>query len=143
MGWPQPVVPVGAAPTGDCPLRVGPGCSLAVGGRHCMGAGCGWPPLLLAAFTTKTQQERVERLYVIQSYHTQFKINLSHENLGSDTTVGKPQQLSSSIESRFGRDDWELAWSVSGPRRRYRELTRMVQGSSPKEDRDSLKDCRG
>ncbi|RWV89048.1 hypothetical protein GW17_00048825 [Ensete ventricosum] len=26
---------------------------LAVGGRPCMGAGCGWPPLLLAILTAK------------------------------------------------------------------------------------------
>ncbi|RWV82045.1 hypothetical protein GW17_00056486 [Ensete ventricosum] len=57
------------------------------------GVGHGWPPLLLAAFVAKTQQERVERFYAIQSHHTQFKTNLSHENLGSDTTIGKPQRV--------------------------------------------------
>ncbi|RWW40678.1 hypothetical protein BHE74_00053885 [Ensete ventricosum] len=62
-----------------------------MGGRPCMGAGCGWPPLL-ATFAAKTQQERVEQFYTIQSHHMQFKTNLLHENLGSDTTVGKPQQ---------------------------------------------------
>ncbi|RWW43871.1 hypothetical protein BHE74_00050421 [Ensete ventricosum] len=58
-----------------------------------MGAGRGWPPLLLTAFAAKMQQERVELFYMIQSHRTQFKTNLSHENLGSDTTVGKPQQI--------------------------------------------------
>ncbi|RRT34191.1 hypothetical protein B296_00032153 [Ensete ventricosum] len=65
--------------------------NLAVGGRPCMGAGRGWLPLLLAVFATKMQQEHVERFYAIQSHHMQFKINISHENIGSDTTVGKPQ----------------------------------------------------
>ncbi|RWW39434.1 hypothetical protein BHE74_00055242, partial [Ensete ventricosum] len=75
VSWPQPVVPAGAA------------------GRPCIGVGRGWPPILLAAFAMKTQQEHVERFYAIQSHHTQFKTNLSHENLGSNTTVGKPQQI--------------------------------------------------
>ncbi|RRT34167.1 hypothetical protein B296_00053582, partial [Ensete ventricosum] len=73
------------------PLVEGLGYDLAVGGRPCIGAGRGWRPLLLATFAMKTQQECIERFYMIQSHHTQFKINLSHENLGSDTTVGKPQ----------------------------------------------------
>ncbi|RWV86505.1 hypothetical protein GW17_00051596 [Ensete ventricosum] len=83
MGWPwlQPVAP----------LARGLGCGIVVGGRYYMGAGRGRPPLL-AAFAVKTQEERVERFYMIQSHHTQFKTNLSHENLGSDTTVGKPQR---------------------------------------------------
>ncbi|RWW52989.1 hypothetical protein BHE74_00040550, partial [Ensete ventricosum] len=34
-------------------LRASLGRGLAVGGRPCMGAGCGRPPLLLVAFTTK------------------------------------------------------------------------------------------
>ncbi|RWV77774.1 hypothetical protein GW17_00061359, partial [Ensete ventricosum] len=56
-----------------------------------MRAGRGWRPLL-TAFAAKTQQERVERFYAIQSHHTQFKTSLSHENLVSDTIVGKPQR---------------------------------------------------
>ncbi|RZS23259.1 hypothetical protein BHM03_00056159 [Ensete ventricosum] len=64
------------------PLGGGLGRGLAMGG---------WPPLLLAAFAAKTQQERIEQFYAIQSHHTQFKTNLSHKSLGSDTTVGKPQ----------------------------------------------------
>ncbi|RWW15301.1 hypothetical protein GW17_00020869 [Ensete ventricosum] len=105
--WPQPVVP-----TGLLSLRVaapcrGPGGSqslfcrgalavvghpLQVVGRPCKGAGHGHArlPLTRASFAAKTQQERVERFYAIQSHHTQFKTNLLHENLGSDTTVGKP-----------------------------------------------------
>ncbi|RWW02800.1 hypothetical protein GW17_00034084, partial [Ensete ventricosum] len=43
--WPQPVVLVGVAPTGGRPLRAGLGRGLAVGGRPCMGAGCGWSAL--------------------------------------------------------------------------------------------------
>ncbi|RRT31877.1 hypothetical protein B296_00058536, partial [Ensete ventricosum] len=73
------------------PFRAGPGRGLAVGGRPYIGAGRGWSPLLIF-FAAKMQQERVERFYAIQSHHTQFKINLSYENLGSDTTVGKPQR---------------------------------------------------
>ncbi|RZS15163.1 hypothetical protein BHM03_00046949 [Ensete ventricosum] len=92
--WPA-LLPTSAAPYGRRwpPSRAGPGRNLAVGGQPCMGAGRGWSPLLLAAFTTKTQQEHVERLYAIHSHHTQFKTNLSHENLGFDTTVGKPQRV--------------------------------------------------
>ncbi|RRT35728.1 hypothetical protein B296_00053498 [Ensete ventricosum] len=66
------------------------GRGLVVGGRPYMGASRGWPPLVLTTFTAKMQQERVERFYAIQSHHTQFKTNLSHENIGSDTTVRKP-----------------------------------------------------
>ncbi|RRT62885.1 hypothetical protein B296_00012699, partial [Ensete ventricosum] len=76
---------------GPWPQSVAPVAGLAVGGRPCKGPGHGRPPLL-AEFTTKTQQERIERFYGIQSYHMQFKTNLSHENLGSVTTVGKPQR---------------------------------------------------
>ncbi|RRT54342.1 hypothetical protein B296_00022331, partial [Ensete ventricosum] len=50
-----PAVPAGVAPCG---------LALAVGGRPYMEAGRGWPLLLLVAFATKTQQERVERFYV-------------------------------------------------------------------------------
>ncbi|RWW10112.1 hypothetical protein GW17_00026361 [Ensete ventricosum] len=82
-----------AAPVDGRPLRVGLGRGLAVGGRACMGVGRGWPPLLLVAFTPKIQQECVERFYMIQSHHTQFKTNLSHENRGSNTIVGKPQRV--------------------------------------------------
>ncbi|RRT47049.1 hypothetical protein B296_00026910 [Ensete ventricosum] len=42
------------------PLAGGLGRGLAVGGRPCMGASRGWPPLLLATFAAKTQQECVE-----------------------------------------------------------------------------------
>ncbi|RRT46530.1 hypothetical protein B296_00021237 [Ensete ventricosum] len=82
-GWPwlQPAAPVQWALAIAWPWVVGT-----------MGAGHGWPPLLLAAFATKTQQEHIQRFYVIQSHHTQFKTNLSHENFGSDTTIGKPQR---------------------------------------------------
>ncbi|RZS26193.1 hypothetical protein BHM03_00059499 [Ensete ventricosum] len=66
-----------------------------MGGRPCMGAGRDWPPLLVA-FAAKIQQECIERFYAIQSHHTQFKTNLSYENLGSDTTVGKPQRVGTS-----------------------------------------------
>ncbi|RWW71190.1 hypothetical protein BHE74_00021081, partial [Ensete ventricosum] len=64
---------------------------MAVGGMPFMGAGHGWQPLLLTAFAVKMQQECVERFYAIKSHHTWFKTNPSHENHGSDTTVGKPQ----------------------------------------------------
>ncbi|RWW55097.1 hypothetical protein BHE74_00038281, partial [Ensete ventricosum] len=97
-GRPQQVVLASVAPAGCCPhkrcrppLRAGPGRTRSPPCRGPWPRPCrGWPPLLLAAFTAKTQQERVERFYVIQSHHTQFKTNLSHENIGSDTTVGKP-----------------------------------------------------
>ncbi|RRT63478.1 hypothetical protein B296_00030410, partial [Ensete ventricosum] len=69
------------------PLAGGLGRGLAVGGRPYMGAGRGWPPLLFATFVVKTQQEHVERFYVIQSHHTELKTNLSYENIGSDTTI--------------------------------------------------------
>ncbi|RWW11674.1 hypothetical protein GW17_00024699 [Ensete ventricosum] len=36
-------------------LARGLGRDLVVGGRPCMGAGRGWPPLLLIAFAAKTQ----------------------------------------------------------------------------------------
>ncbi|RWV78884.1 hypothetical protein GW17_00060068 [Ensete ventricosum] len=62
---------------------------LAIAGHPCKGSGHGWPHLL-AAFTTKIQPKHVERFYVIQSHHIQYKTNLSHKNLGSNTTVGKP-----------------------------------------------------
>ncbi|RWW00676.1 hypothetical protein BHE74_00013092 [Ensete ventricosum] len=112
-GWRQSIVPAGGAsaqshrpllplagtaglPFGlalaaaNRPLAGGLGRSLAVGGRPSMGACRGWPPLLLASFAMKIQQKHVERFYAIQSHHTQFKTNLSHENLGSDTIVRKP-----------------------------------------------------
>ncbi|RWV82408.1 hypothetical protein GW17_00056094, partial [Ensete ventricosum] len=76
-----------------CPLTGGLGHGLAMGAQPCMGAGRGWPPLHLAAFAANMQQEHIERFYAIQSHHTQFKTNLSHENLGSDTTVRKPQRV--------------------------------------------------
>ncbi|RWV77162.1 hypothetical protein GW17_00062051 [Ensete ventricosum] len=65
---------------------------LALTGHPCKGAGRGhaWLPLARASFAVKTQQECVERFYVIQSHHVQFKTNLFHENLISDTAVGKP-----------------------------------------------------
>ncbi|RZR90424.1 hypothetical protein BHM03_00018290 [Ensete ventricosum] len=96
---------------GTAPLRAGPGRSrsplcrrpgrsrpplcrgaLAAASRPYKGADRGHArlPLLRASFVAKTQQERVERFYVTQSHHTQFKTNLSHENLGSDTIDGKP-----------------------------------------------------
>ncbi|RZS26502.1 hypothetical protein BHM03_00059844, partial [Ensete ventricosum] len=71
--WRQPLAgALQLTPTGYCPWerRQPPlqlaasasgaglpcGLALAVGGRPCMGASCGWPPLLLAAFTAKTQE---------------------------------------------------------------------------------------
>ncbi|RWV83968.1 hypothetical protein GW17_00054361, partial [Ensete ventricosum] len=80
--WPAATL-AGGLGRNQLPLVVG----LVVGGRPCMGVGNSWPPLLLTAFTVKTQQECVEQFYAIQSHHTQLKINLSHENLGSDTTI--------------------------------------------------------
>ncbi|RWW37953.1 hypothetical protein BHE74_00056865 [Ensete ventricosum] len=74
----------------SCPLAGGQ----VMAGRSCRRPGRGWPPiLLLAAFAAKTQQERVERFYAFKSHHTQFKTNLSYENLGSDATIGKPQRV--------------------------------------------------
>ncbi|RZS28368.1 hypothetical protein BHM03_00061954 [Ensete ventricosum] len=65
--------PAGCCPYGMLPLRAGAAglpfrLALAAAsnrlagglGRPCMGAGHGWPPLLLAAFAAKTQQEQVE-----------------------------------------------------------------------------------
>ncbi|RWV83824.1 hypothetical protein GW17_00054522 [Ensete ventricosum] len=78
------------------PLALGPWLQstapLQVVDRRCKGTGRGHArlPLARASFAAKMQQECVERFYAIQSHHTQFKTNLSHENLGSDTTVGKP-----------------------------------------------------
>ncbi|RWV96689.1 hypothetical protein GW17_00040580 [Ensete ventricosum] len=79
--------------------------SQAMAGRPCRGPGRDQPPLhtdsmLVVApppqaaptFVASCCNKCVEQFYVIQSDHTQFKINLSHENLGSDTTVGKPQR---------------------------------------------------
>ncbi|RWW36990.1 hypothetical protein BHE74_00057949, partial [Ensete ventricosum] len=67
-------------------------CGLIAIGRPCKGASRGHArlPLARASFAVKPQQEHVERFYTIKSHHTQFKTNLSYENLGSDTTVGKP-----------------------------------------------------
>ncbi|RRT65415.1 hypothetical protein B296_00015820 [Ensete ventricosum] len=79
------------SPTSGCP----PQRALAIAGHHCRGPGrdrsplqVAWPWLpssFLAAFVVKTEQ-----FYIIQSHHTQFKTNLSYENLVSDTTIGKP-----------------------------------------------------
>ncbi|RWV77146.1 hypothetical protein GW17_00062071 [Ensete ventricosum] len=67
----------GAFAVADRPLTGGLGrnrlplaAGLAVGGQPCMGVGRGWPPLLLAAFAAKTQQEHIKRFYAIQSHHT-------------------------------------------------------------------------
>ncbi|RRT36150.1 hypothetical protein B296_00048251 [Ensete ventricosum] len=43
---------------------------LAVCGRPCMGAGRGWPPLLLAAFIANTQQERVDGSFEARELNT-------------------------------------------------------------------------
>ncbi|RWV93604.1 hypothetical protein BHE74_00044853 [Ensete ventricosum] len=69
-------------------------CGLATPAR---GFARGWPPLqgawpwpatpFLAAFAAKMHRTVLRELIFI----TQFKTNLSHENLGSDTTVEKPQ----------------------------------------------------
>ncbi|RWV95495.1 hypothetical protein GW17_00041880, partial [Ensete ventricosum] len=67
--WPWPPLRA-ASSAGGRPLQVGLGRGLAVGGRPYMGAGRGWPPLLLAAFAGKIQQEHVERFYAIQSHDT-------------------------------------------------------------------------
>ncbi|RWV82343.1 hypothetical protein GW17_00056163, partial [Ensete ventricosum] len=80
---------------------------LAVGGRPSMGVGRGWPALhggwpwvaspawglAVASYPSLLPSLRkcIERFYAIQSHHTHFKTNLSHENLDSDITVGKPQ----------------------------------------------------
>ncbi|RWW80251.1 hypothetical protein BHE74_00011412, partial [Ensete ventricosum] len=70
--WSQPVAPLqGALAIADRPLAGGQ----VVAGHPYKSHGRGWP----------------ERFYAIQSRHTHFKTNLSHENLGSDTTIGKPQ----------------------------------------------------
>ncbi|RRT36398.1 hypothetical protein GW17_00048461 [Ensete ventricosum] len=89
-----------SCPRGYCPCGWPP---LAGGPWLQSTAPCRWPstckgavrgharlPLVRASIAAKMQQEHVERFYTIQSHHTQFKINLSHENLGFDTTVGKP-----------------------------------------------------
>ncbi|RWV84305.1 hypothetical protein GW17_00053991, partial [Ensete ventricosum] len=109
VGAPRVAAPCGLAAAGHArgwllPLRVAAPCGLLPprataplqGGLGCCRPPpCRWPGhallSLLVAFAVKTQQERVERFYVIQYHHMQFKINLSHENLGSDTIVGKPQ----------------------------------------------------
>ncbi|RWV80368.1 hypothetical protein GW17_00058371 [Ensete ventricosum] len=56
VAWPQPVAP----------LRGGLGCSRS---PPCRWTGHALLPLLLIAFTVKTQQECVERFYAIQSHH--------------------------------------------------------------------------
>ncbi|RWW81724.1 hypothetical protein BHE74_00009857 [Ensete ventricosum] len=99
-GWPwqHPTAPLQRAlATTGCPYSR-PGCgwphlqrAWSMASHPCRWHGYGWPPVL-AAFTTKMQQERVERFYAIQFHHMQFKTNLSHRNLGSDTIVGKPQR---------------------------------------------------
>ncbi|RRT31444.1 hypothetical protein B296_00054399, partial [Ensete ventricosum] len=61
---------------------------LAVDGWPCMGAGRGWPPLLLAAFAAKIQQERVERFYTIQYHHTKFKTNFCMKTLALIPLLG-------------------------------------------------------
>ncbi|RWV88542.1 hypothetical protein GW17_00049357 [Ensete ventricosum] len=86
--WPQPVAPAGG---------------LVVGGRPNRWHGCGRLPLQVDSMQVAAPQPAssatiaahrcnkcVEWFYVIQSHHTQFKTNFSHENLGSDTTVWKP-----------------------------------------------------
>ncbi|RZS03999.1 hypothetical protein BHM03_00034261, partial [Ensete ventricosum] len=91
---------VGATPCGHRwpPLRAGLGCSRSPSyretwswpGRVRPALHGGWPWLVAPPCclhydnTTRTH-------YAIQSRHTQFKINLSYENLSSDSTVGKPQ----------------------------------------------------
>ncbi|RZR96111.1 hypothetical protein BHM03_00025075 [Ensete ventricosum] len=86
---------VGAAPTSAILASTGHDCV-----RACYpyrGSGYGRPPLqvawspLLDAFAIKMQQEHVEQFYMIQSYDMQFKTIFCINNLGSDTTVGKPQ----------------------------------------------------
>ncbi|RRT33044.1 hypothetical protein B296_00043810 [Ensete ventricosum] len=92
----QAVAPVGgrplqgAWPQPTAPLQGGLGCSRP---PPCRWLGYALLSLLLVAFAAKPQQERVEQFYTIQSHHMKFKTNLSHENLGSDTTVGKPQRV--------------------------------------------------
>ncbi|RRT58272.1 hypothetical protein B296_00032333, partial [Ensete ventricosum] len=51
------------------------------------------PPQAAPNFAANRCNKHVEQFYTIQSHHTQFKTNFSHENLGSDTTVGKPQWI--------------------------------------------------
>ncbi|RWW15581.1 hypothetical protein GW17_00020570 [Ensete ventricosum] len=92
----------GCCPCGRPPLAS----SQAMAGRPCRGSGRDQPPLdadnmhvatplpqAVPTFAVNRCNERVEEFYVIQSHHTQFKTNLSHENLGSDTTVVEPQRV--------------------------------------------------
>ncbi|RZR86762.1 hypothetical protein BHM03_00014016 [Ensete ventricosum] len=53
---------VGCCPYGRPPLAGWPWRVLAMGGRPCMGAGCGWSPLLHAAFAAK-HNKNVEIVY--------------------------------------------------------------------------------
>ncbi|RWW11469.1 hypothetical protein BHE74_00039804 [Ensete ventricosum] len=86
------MTPCGLAACEYGPLWAGrPSKCMVVVDRPYKGPSHGQPPPFLAAFAAKMQQGRVEQFYVIQSHHTYFKTNLSHENLGSDTTIGKPQ----------------------------------------------------
>ncbi|RWV86663.1 hypothetical protein GW17_00051414 [Ensete ventricosum] len=80
--------------------------SQAMASRSCRGPGHGQPPLhadnmhvtappsqATPTFAANRCNKRIEQFYAIQSHYTQFKTNFSHENLGSDTTVGKPQRV--------------------------------------------------
>ncbi|RZS29304.1 hypothetical protein BHM03_00063016, partial [Ensete ventricosum] len=92
-GWPQPVVPVGGhplrviAPAGGRPLQVADS-PLAGEPWTQPTTPCIQPRPALPPHCSYC--ERVEQFYTIQSHHTQFKTNLSYENLGFNTTVGKP-----------------------------------------------------
>ncbi|RWW43642.1 hypothetical protein BHE74_00050668, partial [Ensete ventricosum] len=73
----------------------------AVADRPCWRPSRGWPPILiLTMFAAKMQQERIERFYAIGSHHMQFKINLSHKNIGYDTTVGNALEGASHMQRK-------------------------------------------
>ncbi|RWW73113.1 hypothetical protein BHE74_00019037 [Ensete ventricosum] len=92
---------------GYCPCRRPPlAGGLTTAGRPCRGPGRGQsplhadsmhvaapPPQTAPTFAANRCNKRVEQFYAIQSHHTQFKTNFLHENLSSDTTVGKPQRV--------------------------------------------------
>ncbi|RWV81803.1 hypothetical protein GW17_00056745, partial [Ensete ventricosum] len=64
--------PAGGRPSCTMAMRVAALCRGPGRSRRppCRWPGHAWLPLLLIAFAAKTQQERVERFYAIQSHHT-------------------------------------------------------------------------
>ncbi|RRT49879.1 hypothetical protein B296_00035804 [Ensete ventricosum] len=67
------------------------------------------------------QQECAERFYTIRSHHTQIRTNLSHENLGFDTTTGKP------ITDPDGEDEGGQASSSLAVSTRRISTTKFLQ----------------